>query len=224
MRTTTGTLADLTTALNEAITELAAPVSPATGTLASATSQLNALLSWYMSGLPQADGTLSNAVSIYNQFVSEVIQVITHQELQGTGKWWTWISTEGFNTVIVETDTQMTQAAAIAYRISYLEAHLYDAVPQAIVSVYDNTQVLVDAITYIKTNNPTLTQWNAYLAALPWYDAYAVRWFLAMLARELANRNEVTLSDFTETEVLSRLKTWILNAPARRLAKIVFGM
>ena len=57
MRAATGTLADLTEALNLALLELSAPVTPATGTLASATSQLNSLMAWSRIGLPVASGT-----------------------------------------------------------------------------------------------------------------------------------------------------------------------
>lgn len=70
MRKATGTLADLTAALNDALVEMSAPIAPATGTLASATSQLNALLVWANSGLMPADGTLPSAVTQYNQLVT----------------------------------------------------------------------------------------------------------------------------------------------------------
>lgn len=75
MRRTTGTLSDLTTALNEAITELAAPGGQATGTLASATARLNALLMFESSELSQADGTLVSAVRIYNAFTLRTIGI-----------------------------------------------------------------------------------------------------------------------------------------------------
>ena len=71
MREADGTLADLTLALNEAIVELAAPVTQADGSLASATSQLNALLVWADSAVAPADGTLASATSQYNLFVGE---------------------------------------------------------------------------------------------------------------------------------------------------------
>ena len=69
MRAATGTLADLTEALNLALLELTAPITPATGTLASATSQLNALMAWSRISLPVASGTLVNATLMYNTFV-----------------------------------------------------------------------------------------------------------------------------------------------------------
>ena len=72
MRATTGTLPDLTAALNEVLVELAAPISAATGTLESATAQLNALLTWRASAITQATGTLVSAVACYNTFVSSI--------------------------------------------------------------------------------------------------------------------------------------------------------
>lgn len=81
MRYTTGTLSDLTAALNETITELSAPVSAATGTLASATSQTNALLAWLTYTVAVADGTLASAVSTYNYIVYKY--TVDHQDTAG---------------------------------------------------------------------------------------------------------------------------------------------
>lgn len=69
MRRTIGTLADLTTALNQAITELTAPGGQASGTLSSATARVNALVTFLLYSLPQADGTLADASRIYNAIV-----------------------------------------------------------------------------------------------------------------------------------------------------------
>lgn len=148
---------------------------------------------------------------------------ITKQELQSSGKWWTWINTEGYNTVIQETSYQMDETEATAIRETYLDQHLYDNVYQANINIYDYKETISNAVTFIKTENPTLNQWNNYLASLPWYDGIMVRWFLAILAQKLAERAEVTLDVFTETEVLAKLKTFIINSPPRRLRKILFG-
>jgi len=70
MRATTGTLPDLTTALNAAIAEcINCGVNPAAGTLVSATAQLNALLTWSHFGIAAATGTLASATAQYNLFV-----------------------------------------------------------------------------------------------------------------------------------------------------------
>ncbi len=149
--------------------------------------------------------------------------VISKQELQGNGNWWTWINYEGFNTFIVDTSTQISEADAVVLKNKYIDDHLYDTAPQAMINIYDNREILQNAIVFIKANNPNMTQWNAYLATQGWDNAYMIRWFMAMIARELASRNEITLGAYSEAEVLNRLKTWIINAPARRLEKILFG-
>jgi hypothetical protein len=149
--------------------------------------------------------------------------VISKQELQDTGKWWTWVNYEGFNTFIYESADQITEQQAVALKDKYLDDHLYDGIPQVVVNLYENREVLRDAIVFIKTTDPTLNQWNAYLAILTWDNALAVRWFLAKLAQALADRKEIDLGTFTETEVLSRLKTWIIAQSPRRLEKVLFG-
>jgi len=149
--------------------------------------------------------------------------VITKQELQSTGKWWTWINYEGLNTFIVDTVSQISEAEAVVLKDKYIDNHLYDDLPQASISIYDNKQVIVDAITFIKTTNPNLSKWNDYLSSLLWQDALAIRYFFAILAQKLSERKEVDLSNYTETEVLSKLKTFFIDTPARRLEKIIFG-
>lgn len=148
---------------------------------------------------------------------------ITKQELQSSGKWWTWINTEGYNTIIQETSYQMDETEATSIREIYLDQHLYDNVYKMTVDVYEHRDIIVNTVTFIKTENPNLSQWNNYLASLSWHDALMVRWFLAVLAQKLAERAEVSLDAFTETEVLAKLKTFIINSPPRRLRKILFG-
>lgn len=151
------------------------------------------------------------------------MSIITRQELQGSGKYWSWINHEGLNTFIVETDTQLSEDDAIILKNKYLDDHLYDALSQVIVSIYENKEIIVAAVTFIKTTNPSLSQWNNYLAGISWNDALAVRWFLAILANKLADNREITLSSYTETQVLNSLKTFFINTSARRLTKILFG-
>lgn len=150
--------------------------------------------------------------------------VITRQELQGNGIWWTWINYEGYDTFIHESPTQISEEEAIILKDNYIDMHLYDTTYQTSVSVYDNIDVIKSAVTFIKIENPNLSQWNNYLASLVWDDALAVRWFLAILAKELSNRKDLDLTQWTETEVLSKLKAWIIATPARKLGKILFGI
>ena len=149
--------------------------------------------------------------------------VISRQELQSNGKWWTWINYIDFNTFIYVSSYPITENEAIVLKDDYLDVHQYDTISQIIISIYDNAEQIRNAIAFIKINDPNLTQWNAYLASLAWDDALAVRWFFAILAKGLADRKEIDLTVFTEVEVLSKLKTWIINTAVRRLEKILFG-
>lgn len=148
--------------------------------------------------------------------------VISKQELQPSGKWWTWVNYEGFNTFIYE-GLQISEQEAQTLADNYNVLHQYDNTPQVLISIYDNKETIRNAIAYIKTENPNFTQWNNYLATLVWDDALMIRWFLAILAKELANRKDIDLTQWTETEVLSKLKTWIIDTPTRKLEKIIFG-
>lgn len=147
---------------------------------------------------------------------------IQKQEQNAQG-WFTWVYISDQESLMLITPYQMTESEALEVQTKHYDLHLYDAFPFEQVSLYDYKEILREAITFIKQTNPTLNQWNTYLAGLPWYDAVMVRWFLAVLARKLADRAELSLSDYTETEVLSRLKTYIINNPVRKLAKIFFG-
>lgn len=147
---------------------------------------------------------------------------ITKQEQSGS-LWHTWISTEGLNTVMLITNNQITEEEALAIQTKWLSDHLYDSIPQEVVSIYDYREVIRNAVEFIKIEEPNLTEWNTYLGTLAWDDALMVRWFLAMLAKKLANRGEITLSSYTENQVLAELRVFIVNTPIRRLEKIIFG-
>jgi len=148
--------------------------------------------------------------------------MIAQQERSGL-RWLTWIRVSDPNTIMLITSHQITEGEAAAIQAKYLEEHEYDDVPQADISIYDWKETLRDAVLWIRANDPTLNQWNGYLKTLTWDDAYMIRWFLASVAKKLAERGEVDLSDYTETQVLAKLKTLIVTYPLRKLAKILFG-
>jgi hypothetical protein len=87
-----------------------------------------------------------------------------------------------------------------------------------------NQTVISNVITYIRANGPlTLAQWTIYLGTLQWYDSNAVTWFMYALAVQLASIHNITLANYTETEVLGKLQTWIINASMSLLNRIVWG-
>lgn len=144
------------------------------------------------------------------------------QQEQNGSRWFTWIEVAGGSHMII-TSYQVTESEALEIQAQYYDEHLYDGYNTVSISVEENKQVLKDAVIFIKTTNPNLTQWNNYLNGLAWYDAAMVRWALFVLAKNLADRNDIVLSDVTETEVLAKLRTWIINSPARLIAKVFYG-
>jgi hypothetical protein len=105
-----------------------------------------------------------------------------------------------------------------------LVQHEYDDTPHQTLSVYDDTEAIEDAVRFIKTTSDlTLTKWNSYLATLTYADKYAVSWFIMAMAEKLAEMGEFDISDFSELQILARMKNWLTNTPARRIRKIFYG-
>jgi len=148
--------------------------------------------------------------------------VIQRQEHIGN-IWFTWIYISDTHSEMLITSYQISEAEALAFQQAYYEQHQFDADNQAEVNIYNSKQLLKDAALYIKNNNPNMTQWNNYLKTLQWYDAYMVRFCVAQLAFELANRGLIQLSDHTEAQVLGQLKAFIIAQPLKRLNRILFG-
>jgi len=106
----------------------------------------------------------------------------------------------------------------------YLVLHQYDDVMQVNISLYDHKELITEVLTEIKTHpSLTLAQWNTYLAGLEWYDASVIRWFVFRLAQGLAERFDIFIADYTEVEVLTKLRDWIVASPQAKIIKAVFG-
>lgn len=148
--------------------------------------------------------------------------VIQKQEYIGN-TWFTWIYISDTHSEMLITSYKISDAEALAIQQAYYEQHKYDNDTQVEINIYTNKQLLRDAALFIKNNNPNLTQWNNYLKTLQWYDAYMVRFWIAQLAFELANRGLIQLADNTEAQVLSQLKAFIVEQPLKRLNRLLFG-
>ena len=127
-------------------------------------------------------------------------------------------------TIPLKFQVQPTQAQLDAIEASYTVQHQYDSVNQEIVSIYDHIDLLKDFIAKIKaTPTVTLTQYNTWLATKQWWEAATIRFFVFKLATLLANSKGLTLSNYTETEVLGKLRDWIVAKPSKEIAKVVLG-
>ena len=136
----------------------------------------------------------------------------------------TWVEITSSHAEVLWLDHEMTEAEAQAFVDAYLDAHLHDDTPHQQLVIYDAKEAIEAAVVFIKTTaSLTLTKWNNYLATLPFADKYAVQWFIMAMANRLAEMGDFDISRFTELQILARMKTWLINTPARRIKKIFYG-
>jgi len=88
----------------------------------------------------------------------------------------------------------------------------------------DNEALIINAITRIR-NNPSLTlaQYNTYLSGKQWYEAATIRTFIYKMGLKLAEHYGVVFTDYTESQVLLKVRNWICNADLRVLKRVFFG-
>lgn len=85
-------------------------------------------------------------------------------------------------------------------------------------------QLIISFLEAVKDRpNLTLTQYNAYLGGLQWYDAAVIRFFVFVFAQKLAEHRQVNLQNQTETTVLQAVRDFIVDTPARKLGKLIFN-
>ena len=136
----------------------------------------------------------------------------------------TWVEITPTHAEVLWLDHEMTEAEAQAFVDAYLDAHLYDETPHKQLVIYDAKEAIEAAVVFIKTTaSLTLTKWNNYLATLPFADKYAVQWFIMAMANRLAEMGDFDIGGLTELQILGRMKTWLVNTPARRIKKIFYG-
>ncbi len=136
----------------------------------------------------------------------------------------TWIEIAPTHSEILWLDHEMTEEEAQTFVEDYLDAHLYDDIPQQTLSIYDTKETIEAALTFIKNaGSLTLTKWNSYLTNLSFADRHAILWFLLEMANKLAEMGEIDNNGSTEWQTLVRMKTWLINTPARRIKKIFYG-
>ena len=134
-----------------------------------------------------------------------------------------WQMADG-NALMLKYREQPTTAQLEAEEAKYVEQHEMDSVQQIKIDLLDSIDLLKEVVTKIR-NTPTLTltQYNNYLATLPWYDAATVRYFIYRLAMGLAQHYGVTLANYTETQVMTKVRDWLVETPLKKIAKVVYG-
>lgn len=140
------------------------------------------------------------------------------------GQWMTWVEITPTHSEVLWLNHEPTEAEAEAFVADWLTQHQYDETPHKVLSIYDEKEAIEAAVVFIKTTaSLTLTKWNNYLATLSYSNKYAVQWFIFKMAEKLAEMTEFDISGMTELQILGRMKTWLVNTPARRIRKIFYG-
>lgn len=141
------------------------------------------------------------------------------------GKWRVLWSINASNSIMLKFDHNPSDQEVNDTANAYInnEEYVYRSVNKIPIVIEDFKDVIENAVIFIKTTNPNLTQWNTYLGNLSWYNASVVRWFMFRLATSMAERKDIDLADYTEIQVLGKLKAWIIATPAAKLRKIVWG-
>jgi hypothetical protein len=119
--------------------------------------------------------------------------------------------------------TTPTQEQIDADYNAYVEANEYNDTPQLTFGIDADIELLKDFVKYVK-NHPamTLTQYKTMLSVLPWYDADILRFFVLKVARGLAQAYGVDMEDFTETKVWNKVRNWLAETPAKKIAKVIW--
>ena len=88
----------------------------------------------------------------------------------------------------------------------------------------DNEDLIKEVVIQIRTHPAlTLNQYNQYLNGKEWYEQVVIRAFIYKIAILLAAKYDVQLDDYTEVEVLKKVRNWICNSEIRLLKRVIFG-
>lgn len=77
---------------------------------------------------------------------------------------------------------------------------------------------------YIRTH-PTLTlsAWNTYVNGLGWQKAVISKAYMYKLVLKLAEKYGVTLANYTELEIWTKVRNWICNTELNTVKRVIFG-
>jgi hypothetical protein len=98
----------------------------------------------------------------------------------------------------------------------------YNTIETLEFNILDHTILLKEFITKIKENiNVTLAQYNAWLGTKTWNEAAIIKYFVYTLAVKLSERKGITLTDYTEEQVLQKLRDWIVATNLKTIGKAI---
>jgi hypothetical protein len=125
-------------------------------------------------------------------------------------------------TVMWKFNSEPTAQQLLDLETQYNTQYLYDAFPQEVMNVYDETLVFKDFVNKVQSQPTiTLSQYNTYLGLKPWYEQACIRYFVYKIGTQLAKDKYVTLSDYSESVLLAGVRNYIVATPIAKLAKIL---
>jgi len=128
-------------------------------------------------------------------------------------------------TIPLKFQSQPTTQQLETIEASYIDHHLYDGVQQETISILDHADLIREFISLVKQNpTVTLTQYNTWLSKKEWWESAVIRFFVFKLATALSAKADVVLTDYTESQVMQKLRNWIVATPVRKISKVIFNM
>ena len=98
----------------------------------------------------------------------------------------------------------------------------YNAIPTVPFNLLDNMDLLKEFVAKVKaTPTMTLAQYNTWLATKPWYQLAIIKYFVFILAVKLADSKGLILTDYSEQQVLAKLRDWIAATNLRTIGKVI---
>ena len=98
----------------------------------------------------------------------------------------------------------------------------YNSIETLPFDILDHKVLLKEFVQKIKENpTVTLAQYNTWLGTKQWYESAIIKYFVYTLATKLAERKGITLTDYTETQVLQKVRDWIVNTNLRTIGKTI---
>jgi hypothetical protein len=102
-----------------------------------------------------------------------------------------------------------------------LEEHISG---QPVLSKEVNKEQIIQLVETLKSNpNITANQFNTRLETQPWYIQVEIRYLIYLLGTKLAERKDIPLAGSTEAKFFNGVKSFIVNTPKRKLAKLLLN-
>jgi hypothetical protein len=148
--------------------------------------------------------------------------IVTYTQTDAMGKIRKWVTLSNGDTTVWKFDFEPSTALLTQKENEYLLQHQYDSVQEIDIDLYDDSPKFKEFIQAVK-DRPTLTlaQYNTWLGLRPWNEQAVIRYFVYRLATILAQKADITLANLTETQVLSKLRDWIVATPIKKMVKIL---